>query len=58
MAGYKAAYAEIYVALDDLDHPSHCDGCRLCEVMKATLEWSMLGQGRRLWKSSDCITHF
>ncbi|MYC38087.1 MAG: hypothetical protein F4X66_14405 [Chloroflexi bacterium] len=47
-AGYNAAYAEIYAALDDLDHPRRCDGCRPCEVMKATLEWMMQGLSRRL----------
>ena len=47
-AGYNAAYAEIYGALEDLDHPRHCDGYRPCEVMKATLEWMMQGLSRRL----------
>ena len=47
-AGYNAAYAEIYAALDDLDHPRRCDGCRPCEAMKATLEWMMQGLSRRL----------
>ena len=46
--GYNAAYAEIYAALDDLDHARKCDGCRPCEVMKATLEWMMQGLSRRL----------
>ena len=40
-AGREAAYAEIYATLDDLDHPRHCDGCRPCGVMKASLEWAM-----------------
>ena len=47
-AGRDAAYAEIYAALDDLDHPRRCDGCRPCEVMKTTLEWMMQGLSRRL----------
>ena len=47
-AGYNAAYAEIYAALDDLDHPRRCDGCRPCEVMKSVLEWMMQGLSRRL----------
>ncbi len=47
-AGYNQAYTEIYAALDDLDHPRHCDGCRPCEVMKATLAWSMQSLSRRL----------
>ena len=46
--GYNADYAEIYAALDDLHHPRHCDGCRPCEVMKATLEWMVQGLSRRL----------
>ena len=46
--GYNAAYAEIYAALDDLDHPRRCDSCRPCEVMKATLECMMQGLSRRL----------
>ena len=47
-AGYNAAYAEIYATLDDLDHPRHCDGCRPCEVMKATMEWAMQSLSRKL----------
>ena len=47
-AGRDSAYAEIYATLDDLDHPRRCDGCRPCEVMKATLEWMMQGVSRRL----------
>ena len=47
-AGYGAAYAEIYAALDDPDHPRHCDGCRPCEVMKATIHWTMQNLSRRL----------
>ena len=47
-AGYNAAYAEIYAALDDLDHPRHCDGCRPCEVMKETLSWTMRSLSRHL----------
>ena len=47
-AGRDAAYVEIYAALDDLDHPRRCDGCRPCEVMKATLEWMMRSLSRRL----------
>ena len=47
-AEYDAAYAEIYAALDDLDHARKCGGCRPCEVMKATLEWMMQGLSRRL----------
>ena len=46
--GYHMAYAEIYEALDDLDHARKCDGCRPCEVMKATLAWSMQGLSRSL----------
>ena len=47
-AGRYAAYAEIYAALDDLDHARHCEGCRPCEVMKATLEWAMRSLSRDL----------
>ena len=47
-AGRDSAYAEIYAALDDLDHARKCDACRPCEVMKATLEWMMQGLSRRL----------
>ena len=47
-AGRDTAYSEIYAALDDLDHARKCDGCRPCEVMKATLEWMMQGLIRRL----------
>ena len=43
--GYNAAYAEIYKALDDLDHAHHCAGCRPCEVMKSVVEWTMQGLG-------------
>ena len=46
--GYNTAYAEIYATLDDLDHPRQCDGCRPCEVMKATMEWAMRSLSRRL----------
>ena len=46
--GYNAAYTEIYSALDDLDHARTCKGCRPCEVMQATLEWTMQGLSRRL----------
>ena len=46
--GYNQAYAEVYAALDDLDHPRHCDGCRACEVMQATLVWSMRSLSRHL----------
>ena len=45
--GYNAAYAEIYATLDDL-HPRQCDGCRPCEVMKATMEWAMRSLSRKL----------
>ena len=47
-SGYNAAYAEIYGALDDLDHARHCAGCRPCEVMKSVIEWSMQGLCRML----------
>ena len=47
-AGYNAAYAEIYATLDDEDHPRKCTGCRPCEVMKATIEWTMRSLSRRL----------
>ena len=51
-AGYAAsrdaAYVEIYTALDDLDHARRCDGCRPCEVIKATLEWAMRSLSRNL----------
>ncbi len=46
--GRDAAYAEIYAALDDLDHARHCEGCRPCEVMKETLMWTMRGLSRDL----------
>ena len=46
--GYNAAYGEIYGALDDLDHPRKCDGCRPCGVMKATMEWAMRSLSRKL----------
>lgn len=42
-AGYDAAYADIYRALDDPDHARHCAGCRPCGVMKSVIEWTMLG---------------
>lgn len=47
-AGYNQAYAEIYAALYDLDRPRLCDGCRPCEVTKATLEWAMRSLSRHL----------
>lgn len=47
-AGYNAAHAEIYAALDDLDHPRRCDGCRPCGVMKTSIEWAMRNLSRRL----------
>ena len=48
--GYNAAYAEIYKALDDPDHPRQCAGCRPCEVMKFVVEWTMQGLGPLLTK--------
>ena len=46
--GYDAAYAEIFAALDEIDHPADCGGCRPCEVMGTALEWTMRGLSRRL----------
>ena len=36
--GYDAGYVEIHAALDEIDHPANCGGCRPCEVMGMALE--------------------
>ena len=35
--GYEAAYTELYDAVDSLDHPANCAGCRPCVLFQYLL---------------------
>lgn len=39
--GYKAAYTELYAAIDSDDHPGRCAGCRPCVLFRAFLKDTM-----------------
>ena len=47
-AGYDAAYAEIYAAIDSEDHPGQCGNCRACGAMRSVIEGMMLTLSRKL----------
>ena len=47
-AGYEAAYAEIYAAVESESHPRECGDCRACGVMRTVIEDMMSTLSRKL----------
>ena len=47
-AGYEAAYAEVYAAIQSDKHPRECGHCRACGLMRAVIEDAMFTLGLKL----------
>ena len=47
LRGYEAAYSEIFDVIKSGGHPEQCGGiCRVCEVMRAVIEDTLINLGR------------
>ena len=46
--GYRAAYAEIYAAINAEDHVRGCGDCRACGVMRTVIEDMMTTLSRKM----------